>query len=144
MTGAPTHPRPAAGTVILRGESVLLIQRLNPPRAGEWSIPGGKQEWGETIHETAVREAFEETGLHVTLGPLIDVLDAIFPDENGGPGFHYTLVDFLCLQATGTPRVGADVADVRFVPRAELPAYNLWPETLRIIEQGFALADAAP
>lgn len=135
MTQTELVPRPAVGVVVLRGDSVLLIRRKNPPRQGEWSIPGGKQEAGETIRETAVREVREETGLEIELGPLIDVIDGIFHDENGTLTHHMTLIDFVAEAKPGKPQAGDDASEARFVPIADLRWYNLWPQTERVIRQ---------
>lgn len=129
-------PRPAVGVVVLRGANVLLIRRKNPPRQGQWSIPGGKQETGETIRQTAVREVREETGMEITLGPLLDVIDGIFHDEDGTLTHHMTLIDFVAEAKPGEPIAGDDASEARFVPIADLRWYGLWAQTERIILMG--------
>ncbi|MGB0922206.1 MAG: NUDIX hydrolase [Alphaproteobacteria bacterium] len=131
-------PRPAVGVVVLRRDSVLLIRRKNPPRQGHWSIPGGRQEAGETIRETAVREVREETGIEITLGPLLDVIDGIFHDEDGTLTHHMTLIDFVAEALSGDPQAGDDASEARFVPLSDLGPYDLWAETDRIIRLGAA------
>lgn len=117
---------------------MLLIRRARPPRAGEWSIPGGRQEWGETVRETAAREVFEETGVKVTGLRLLDVVDSINA-SNGGITGHWTLVDFRADWAEGEPRPGDDATDARWVPVSEIGNYGLWAETHRIIAAAVAL-----
>nr|HIL74086.1 NUDIX domain-containing protein [Rhodospirillales bacterium] len=61
------YPFVGVGVVVWKAEKFLLIQRGKPPRLGQWSIPGGRQELGETIKEAAIRETEEETGLSVQI-----------------------------------------------------------------------------
>ncbi|MEE8333834.1 MAG: NUDIX domain-containing protein, partial [Alphaproteobacteria bacterium] len=89
----PTRPYVGVGVVIFREEKVLLAQRGKWPRRGTWSIPGGAQELGETVHEAGRREIREETALEIDIIGLIDVVDAITHDDAGAVLFHYTLVD---------------------------------------------------
>ena len=74
----------AVGVVVWKDGEVLLIRRAKPPRSGQWSIPGGAQELGETVRETAVREVREETGLDIAVTDLIEVVDFIERDDTGG------------------------------------------------------------
>lgn len=129
----PERPYVGVGVVVLRGDEVLLIQRGKPPKAGDWSIPGGAQHLGETVAEAALREVREETGLAVRLGERLGVVDSIQRDEAGRVAFHYTLVDFAAHWVAGEPVAGDDAADVAWVRIDELDRYDLWAETVRII-----------
>lgn len=122
------------GVILFRGPTVLLIRRGTPPRAGEWSLPGGGQELGETVEETARRELAEETGLAPD-GPfhLVDVVDAIVRDEAGRVRFHYTLVDFAAHAGPGEPVAGGDCAAVAWTPLAALETLPLWERTRGVI-----------
>ena len=133
------HPRPAVGVVCLRGyDEVLLIRRGKPPRAGTWSLPGGRLHWGETLAGAALRELGEETGVTARLTGLIEVVDGLFePDASGVPTLHYVLVDYAARWISGEPVAGDDAVDARFFHRGELASLDLWSETLRIIERGF-------
>ena len=79
MTQDMAEPRPlaGAGAIVWRGDEVLLIRRGKPPRLGEWSIPGGRIEGGETAREAAIRETLEETGCAIEIVALCDVYDAL-------------------------------------------------------------------
>src|SRR5262245_18487700 len=103
-------PLVGAGVVILRqggdGPEVLLIRRGKAPRMGEWSIPGGRLEPGETVREAAIREVHEETGLTVTDLRLIDVVDLIAPTH------QWVLVDFRADWTAGEAVAGGDAAAV--------------------------------
>ena len=82
MTGVyPDRPMVAVGAVILDGDRVLLVQRGHEPLKGEWSLPGGVVEIGETLTAALVREVLEETGLDVVVGPVVEVLDRIQRDR---------------------------------------------------------------
>lgn len=142
--GERERPSVGVGVVVLRrsaaGCDVLLIRRAQPPRQGEWSIPGGRQEWGETVRETAAREVMEETGVAVSNLALLDVVDGIARAPDGAVRGHWTLVDFSADWAGGDPRPGDDAAEAKWVPVADLARYGLWAETARIIAAAVARA----
>lgn len=147
MSEAPrpkSAPIPAVGVVCLKDDAVLLIRRGNPPRQGEWSLPGGRIEWGEAAADAALRELREETGVSANLVGLIDVVDGVFRARATGEIWaHYVLIDYAALWQEGEPRAGDDAADARFVPLADLHQIELWDETRRIIAAGHALCAAA-
>jgi 8-oxo-dGTP diphosphatase len=112
---------------------VLLVRRGRPPRLGQWSLPGGGQQLGETVAEAACREVQEEAGVAIDLGPIVATIDLIERDPQGRVRYHYTLIDFTA-EATGealTP--GDDAADARWFALEELEALGLWSETVRVI-----------
>lgn len=129
----PDRPFVGVGVVIWRGDEVLLIERGKGPISGNWSLPGGKQELGETVQETAHREIKEETGVDIEIVGLLDVVDLVRRDDAGRVRFHYTLVDFTARWTAGEPVAGDDAADARWVRLDELDDYNLWDETIRVI-----------
>jgi 8-oxo-dGTP diphosphatase len=140
MSDDQQKPTPAVGVVCFndKGE-VLLIRRGTPPRLGEWSIPGGRLEWGETTKAGALRELREETSVEAQLVGLIDVVDGIFTSRsNGDVTRHYVLIDYVALYISGTPTPGDDAAEARFVPMSDLQEYDLWDETVRVIAAGRA------
>jgi 8-oxo-dGTP diphosphatase len=121
-------PVPAAGVVCLRGEEVLLIRRGKPPRMGEWSLPGGRIEFGERAADAALRELREETGVEAELLGLIDVVDGVFP-----PDRHYVLIDFAARWLSGEPVPGDDAAEAAFYPLEAVETLVGWGETRRVI-----------
>lgn len=132
----PTRPLVGVGAVVLSDAGVVLIKRGKPPRVGAWSLPGGAQKLGETVAEAAHREVLEETNLDTEIAGLIDVVDSINHAEDGRIQYHYTLVDLLAVaSADAVPRAGGDAVDAIWVPIEKLPDYNLWSETIRIIEK---------
>lgn len=133
------RPTAAVGVVCLRGAEVLLIRRGKPPRLGEWSLPGGRVEWGERLEAAALRELAEETGVTAEITGLIDVVDGLF--DVGETEAHYVLVDYAARWLSGEPVAGDDAADARFVPLAEVDGLGLWSETVRIIKAAAARCD---
>ena len=130
----PEYPMVGVGVVVWKAETVLMIRRGKPPRVGTWSLPGGRQELGETTREAGVREVLEETGLCVEIKGLIDVVDSISRDSNGRVRMQYTLVDYWAEWISGEAVAGTDADDARWVHPDDLPAYKLWDETLRVID----------
>lgn len=133
-----SHPVPTVGVVCLRDQDVLLIKRGTPPRLGQWSVPGGRLEWGETLQVAALRELKEETGVDAELLGLIDVIDGVFPARPGGEiTRHYVLIDYAARWMGGEPVAGDDAAEARFVSRDEAMALVEWEETRRVIAEAF-------
>ena len=133
-----SHPVPTVGVVCLRGEEVLLIKRGTPPRLGQWSVPGGRLEWGETLQGAALRELKEETGVDAELLGLIDVIDGVFPARPGGEiTRHYVLIGYAARWTGGEPVAGDDAAEARFVSRQEAMTLVEWEETRRVIAEAF-------
>ncbi|WP_085338812.1 NUDIX hydrolase [Aquidulcibacter paucihalophilus] len=134
-------PVPAVGIVCFNELGhVLLIRRGNPPRQGEWSMPGGKLEWGEKAMDAAIRELAEETGVTAEILGLIDVVDGIFTSRSTGDVTrHYVLIDYVARYRSGTVRAGDDASEARFVALETLDTFGLWDETIRIIHAGHRL-----
>lgn len=129
----PDRPFCGVGVVVWRGDQVLLVRRGRAPRKGDWSIPGGLQELGETVGETALREVLEETGLTVRLTDQLGVVDSVRRDDAGRVEYHYTLIEFAAEWVSGEPVANDDVDRALWVSVDELDAYALWTETRRII-----------
>jgi len=129
-------PVVAVGAVVWRGpHRLLLVRRRKPPRLGEWSIPGGRAEPGETLAEALVREMEEETGLTVEVAGLIDVVDLIERDVEGALTAHYVLIDFSARWLRGEACAGSDAADCAWFAPADALARVNWEETRRIIRE---------
>ena len=133
------YPFVGVGVVAWRKDKFILIQRAKPPMFGEWSLPGGRQELGETTKEAAYREVMEETSIHIDIVGLVDVVDSIQKDEQGNIKYHATLVDYAAVYISGTPRAGDDAMGVGWFTLDELPTLKLWEETNRIIRRSAQL-----
>lgn len=138
-------PIPAVGIVCFNDDGqVLLIRRGNPPRQGDWSIPGGKLEWGEKAIDAALRELAEETGVKAEILGLIDVVDGIFTSRTTGDiTRHYVLIDYVARYHSGVVTAGDDASEACFVALETLDSHGLWDETTRIIQAGHRLWRAA-
>ena len=112
---------------------MLLIRRGKQPRLGEWSLPGGAVERGETLIQALAREIAEETGLVIEIGEKIDVVDAIARDAAGNITSHYVLVDFSAHWHGGEASPASDVVDCKWVTAEEALRMVNWEETRRII-----------
>jgi 8-oxo-dGTP diphosphatase len=119
---------------------VVLVRRLCEPLAGQWSLPGGTLEVGETLADGVAREIVEETGLAVDVGPMIEVFDRIFRDEDSRVRYHFVLIDYLCRAAGGTLRAGSDAGEVTIADPDRLGPFELTATTLDVIRNGVAAA----
>ena len=131
----PERPVVGVGAVVLDEHRVLLIKRGNPPLKGQWSLPGGGVEVGETLEQAVAREVLEETGLTIEVGPIVEVLDRISRDGDGRVEYHFVLVDFVCRPGTGSLRSATDAEDAAWVPLAELARYEVAPVTISVIHK---------
>jgi ADP-ribose pyrophosphatase YjhB (NUDIX family) len=118
---------------------VVLIKRRFEPLAGQWSIPGGSLEVGETLEAGVAREMLEETGLHVDVGPVVDVFDRILLDGDHKVRYHFVLIDYLCTPRGGELRAASDVADVALVAPDDLGPYRLTPKADAVIRKALAI-----
>ncbi|GIL15855.1 MAG: NUDIX hydrolase [Chloroflexota bacterium] len=134
----PAYPIPGVGVLAFDGAKFLLIRRGKPPRAGEWSIPGGAIELGETARAAAVREFTEECGGVIELREVVDVVDIFWRDEQARLQYHYVVVDFWAEWRGGELRAQSDAMAARWVAVDELPQYNLPAQTQSMIEKAIA------
>lgn len=133
----PDAPLVGVGAIIIDQDRVLLVKRGQAPLAGNWSIPGGALELGETLRQAVIREALEETGLTVEAGELLGVYDRIVQDAEGRPRYHYVLIDFLCRKTAGELHAAGDAADARWFTRSDLAGLQLPEDTADVIKLGF-------
>jgi ADP-ribose pyrophosphatase YjhB (NUDIX family) len=135
----PDRPFVGVGAVIVDAGNVLIVKRRFEPLAGQWSLPGGAVELGETLEASIAREMFEETGLEIEVGPVIEVFDRITRDDEGAVRYHFVLVDYLCWPIGGTLTPASDVADAVFVHPSELARYSLTEKALAVIARALEL-----
>jgi ADP-ribose pyrophosphatase YjhB (NUDIX family) len=138
----PDTPLVGVGAVIVNEGRVLLVRRGTEPLRGEWSLPGGLLEVGESLMAGVVREVREETGLTVEPVELIELLDRIYR-EGERVRYHYVIADYLCRVIGGALQAATDADAVRWVERAEWNSHSalrLDPVTVRVIELGWQRA----
>jgi ADP-ribose pyrophosphatase YjhB (NUDIX family) len=136
----PSRPIVGVGAVILCDGKIVLVKRRHEPLAGQWSLPGGTLELGETLEAGVAREMLEETGLVVDVGPVIEVFDRILLDDQRKVRYHFVLVDYLCRPLAGTLKSASDAIDVALVDPSELEPYHLAPKARDVIIRALALA----
>lgn len=131
---AKAWPVVAVGAVVWQGpERLLLIQRGQPPKQGEWSLPGGRVEAGESVRQALAREVAEEAAIAIRIERLLDVVDFLEHDNDGKLVAHYVLVDFSAHWESGMLAAGSDANACRWVSPAEALSLVHWDETRRII-----------
>ena len=135
----PPRPIVGVGAVIVEDGKVVLVKRRYEPLAGQWSLPGGTLELGETLEEGVAREMHEETGLKVEVGPVIEVFDRIMTDDARRVRYHFVLVDYLCWPLSGGLLAGSDVDEAVLVDPAALEQFDLTPKALSVIERALEL-----
>ena len=115
-----TRPEVCVGAVAVDAGRLLLVRRGRGPAAGEWSVPGGRVEAGETLAEAVVRELLEETGVEGVCGRLIGWVERIGDDH------HFVILDFAVeVLDPGDPVAGDDAAEAAWVPLEDVVDRNL-------------------
>ena len=159
----PERPLVGVGGVVIEADRALLIRRASEPLRGEWSIPGGMLELGETLQAGVARELLEETGLHVRVLDLIEVFERIvyakdsaaIRDTAAGvrlnnstlgeiipgarPRYHFVIADYLCERISGEHAAASDVTDLEFAREDDLARFHLTVTALRILHKAFAM-----
>src|SRR5438093_11901787 len=130
----PERPIVAVGAVILDGDRGRLVTRGQEPLIGEWSLPGGAVEIGETLQAALVREVREETCLDIEVGPIVEVLDSIRRDADGRAEYHYIIIDYRCRVSDkgAAAACGSDAAAVRWVPGPDVAGYRGTDPAVRV------------
>ncbi len=134
----PSAPLVGVGAVVVAQGRVLLVRRGTEPLKGQWSLPGGMLELGESLTAGVVREVLEETGLVVEPLELVELLDRIY-SEADRVKYHYVIADYLCRVTGGQ----LQASSVRWVERAEWNSHSalkLDPITVRVMEKGWQMA----
>jgi 8-oxo-dGTP diphosphatase len=136
----PAAPVVGVGGVVIHEGRALLIKRGSAPLEGQWSIPGGTLELGESLQDGVRRELLEETGIEVRVLELIEVFDRIFRDAAGNIQFHFVIVDYLCAVVSGEASAASDVTDTAWVREEDLWNYKLTEAAMRVIRKAFEMA----
>ena len=134
MSRLSPWPVVAVGAIVWKQERFLLIRRGKPPRQGGWSIPGGRQEAGETVHDAVHREIREEAGIEIDILGIAAVVDLIDRDQEE-IRHHYTVIDMLADWRSGETRAGDDAMDTAWVTLEEIAEYDLPELQVEVIVQ---------
>jgi 8-oxo-dGTP diphosphatase len=137
------QPRVGVGVIVLDGAQVLLIRRGKPPKQGQWSLPGGHLELGETLRAAASREVQEETGLSVLVRDLVDVVDLIDVAADGSIARHYALIDYWADVVSGHVQAGDDAEAAQWHNLDDIGSLGMWDKTIEVIFKAVAIRDAA-
>ncbi|MCW4007143.1 MAG: NUDIX hydrolase [Candidatus Bathyarchaeota archaeon] len=131
----PERPVVGVGAIIIKDGKILLEKRKSAPAKGEWSVPGGLVELGESIEQAVIREVKEETGLDVASPRLVDVIDHISLDEKGAVKYHFVIIDYFVTATGGELRAASDADDLKWVPLDEVEQYDLTESFRRFFRQ---------
>ena len=135
----PPAPLVGVGVVVFNAQGqALLIKRGNPPRAGQWSLPGGLIDLGEKLVDAARREIREECAIKIEIGDFVATFEPIERDAAGRIEYHYVVIDFWASHVSGEPVAQDDAAAATWVDIAALPALQLNAETHRVILLAYA------
>jgi ADP-ribose pyrophosphatase YjhB (NUDIX family) len=130
---SPAEARRIGWSEPLAAAGVVLIKRRYEPLAGQWSLPGGALEVGETLEAGVAREMSEETGLTVAVGPVVEVFDRILRDPHTRIRYHFVLIDYVCRPLAGRLCAGSDVVDVTIADPDALEPYDLTEKARDVI-----------
>ena len=135
----PKRPLLGVGAIVSRGDKVLLVCRAQEPCKGEWTFPGGLVELGETLRQAVERETYEETGIRIRAGEVLEVVDSLVKGSRGRLRFHYSIVDVISRYISGSPRPGDDVSEVAWVPVNKALRMPLAGVTAKVLRKALAL-----
>jgi ADP-ribose pyrophosphatase YjhB (NUDIX family) len=138
MRRYPDRPIVGVGAVVVDAGRVLLVRRGNEPLKGEWSLPGGAVELGESLEGALIREIREETGLDIDVGPVVEVLDRVRRDADGRIEYHYVIVDYACRVQGGALAAGTDAEDVRWTELCDLERLGVSEKAIAVIKKAFS------
>jgi 8-oxo-dGTP diphosphatase len=108
----PSHPQLAVSAAIFRDDKILLVRRARSPAKGFYSLPGGRVEFGETLHVALHREVGEETALKIEIAGLAGWRE-VLPETAGGG--HYLIMSFAARWVAGEPVLNDELDDFRWL-----------------------------
>ena len=115
----PTHPQLAVSAAIFREGKVLLVRRARSPAKGFYSLPGGRVEFGESLHQALAREVDEETGLQIEIVALAGWREVLPAAAGAG---HYLIMSFAARWVAREPALNDELDDYRWIAPEALPS----------------------
>lgn len=112
---------------------VLLVKRGRPPGVGNWGLPGGLLDLGESLEAGAQREVREECGVEIEIGGLAGIFQPVDRDDDGRIRYHYIVIDYWASHISGDPMPQDDAADAAWVDLSDMARLPMNPETRRVI-----------
>lgn len=138
------HPLCAVGAIVLAKGEILLVRRDREPSKGQWSLPGGRVEWGESLTEACAREVREETAVEIEVEGLAGIAERIIPSDDGRVEFHYVILDYWAAPRTRDITPADDVSEARWVGVEELGEMALTPGLFEFLKDRGALEGRIP
>lgn len=131
----PSHPIVGVSVLVFKNNKILLVRRGREPLKGQWSLPGGVVELGETLREAAQREIREECHVEIEIIKTLDVLDRIFRDAGGRVQYHYLLIALLARYKSGELHADSDIEAAAWADVRKLADYELLPDHQELIQR---------
>lgn len=129
-------PKLAVGAVIVDqrkdGPYVVLIRRGQPPMQGQWSLPGGKVQFKESLTQALIREIREECALEITVDSLVETVELISDTS------HYVVMDYRCTVVSGELKAGDDASEAVWVGVYDIAEYNVSKAVARVVSKAVA------
>ena len=135
----PTHPQLAVSAAIFRNDKILLVRRAGSPARGFYSLPGGRVEFGETLHTALHREIAEETGLKIEILDLAGWREVLPGTAGGG---HYLIMSFAARWTFGEPVLNDELDDFRWLAPDALGHLKIITGLEEIIQSARRLLEA--
>jgi ADP-ribose pyrophosphatase YjhB (NUDIX family) len=135
----PLRPILGVAGVVFLGDSILLAKRDQEPAKGEWSLPGGVVELGESLEDAVKREFLEEVSVRVAIGGLIQLVERVLRDSLGRVQYHYVIAEYWGDVIEGRPRASSDVSEIRLVEEADLAKMDVHPDVITIAQRAVSL-----
>lgn len=137
------QPVIAVGAVVFHNDHILLVKRKQPPSQGQWAIPGGKVQLGESLRAAAEREIREETGVTIQAGDPVYTFEIIEPDAQGSIAYHYVIIDLLAEYIGGEPVAADDASQAAWIDRKSFTALPVNKTTRTLLQQQFHFPNPA-
>ena len=136
MVAHPNHPQLAVSAAIFRDGKVLLARRARSPARGFYSLPGGRVEFGESLHAALAREVDEETGLQIEIAGLAGWREVL---PSAGGGGHYLIMSFAARWVAREPVLNDELDDFRWLPPDNLGDLKLTGGLQEVIRSAHSL-----